>query len=85
MRARAGEEIAVAGVGGAGPASVAFPSMPPAASKAPLDYLLAMVISLITVGVSFKVEPSETRWIVFAVGVLMVVAVLAVSLRPSRR
>jgi hypothetical protein len=59
--------------------------MPPAATKAPLDYLLALVISLITIGVSFKVEPPETRWIVFAVGVAMAVTILAVALRPIRR
>jgi protein-S-isoprenylcysteine O-methyltransferase Ste14 len=58
--------------------------MPPAASKAPLDYALALVICLITIGVSFKVEPSETRWIVFGVGVVMAVAVAAVALRPNR-
>jgi hypothetical protein len=34
--------------------------------------------------VSFKVSPSETRWIVFTVGVLMGVAVLMAAVRPSR-
>jgi general stress protein CsbA len=58
--------------------------MPPAASKAPFDYVLAMVICLITIGVSFKVEPTETRWIVFGVGVAMAVTVAAVALRPNR-
>jgi hypothetical protein len=65
--------------------SVASDVMPPAASKAPLDYLLAIVICLITIGVSFKVEPPETRWIVFTVGVVMAVAVLLAALRPVRR
>jgi NADH:ubiquinone oxidoreductase subunit H len=59
--------------------------MPPAASKAPFDYLFALVIALITVGVSFKVEPAETRWIVFGVGVGMAVAVALVALKPSRQ
>jgi hypothetical protein len=58
--------------------------MPPAASKAPYDYLFALVVALITVGVSFKVEPPETRWIVFGVGVAMVVAVAFVALKPTR-
>ncbi len=59
--------------------------MPPAASKAPLDYLFALVICVITVAVSFKVDPPETRWIVFGVGVAMGLAVLAVALRPTRQ
>jgi protein-S-isoprenylcysteine O-methyltransferase Ste14 len=58
--------------------------MPPAASKAPIEYLFALVVCLITVGVSFKVAPSETRWIVFTVGVIMAVAVVLAALRPSR-
>jgi hypothetical protein len=58
--------------------------MPPAAAKAPFDYLFALVVCLITVGVSFKVSPPETRWIVFAVGVAMGVTVLLAALRPTR-
>jgi protein-S-isoprenylcysteine O-methyltransferase Ste14 len=57
--------------------------MPPAASKAPLDYLFALVVCAVVVGVSFKVEPSETHWIVFGVGVGMAVAVLLAALRPT--
>jgi diacylglycerol kinase len=57
--------------------------MPSAASKAPKDYLFALVVCVV-VAVSFKVSPSETRWIVFTVGVLMGVAVLMAAVRPSR-
>jgi hypothetical protein len=59
--------------------------MPPAASKAPLDYLFALFVAVVTVVVSFKVEPTETRWIVFGVGVAMAVAVAAAAARPVRR
>jgi protein-S-isoprenylcysteine O-methyltransferase Ste14 len=58
--------------------------MPPAASKAPLDYLFALVVCAVVVGVSFAVQPSETRWIVFGVGILMAVAVLAAAMKPTR-
>jgi protein-S-isoprenylcysteine O-methyltransferase Ste14 len=58
--------------------------MPPAASKAPLDYLFALVVCAVTIGVSFDVEPSETHWIVFAVGVVMAIAVVLAAARPSR-
>jgi protein-S-isoprenylcysteine O-methyltransferase Ste14 len=58
--------------------------MPSAASKAPKDYLFALVVCVVVVAVSFKVSPSETRWIVFTVGVLMGVAVLMAAVRPSR-
>jgi uncharacterized protein (DUF983 family) len=58
--------------------------MPPAASKAPFDYLFALVVCAVVVGVSFEVQPSETRWIVFAVGAVMAVAILLAALRPVR-
>jgi hypothetical protein len=58
--------------------------MPPAASKAPVDYLFALVICAITIGVSFAVKPAETKWIVFAVGCVMAFAVILAALRPSR-
>lgn len=58
--------------------------MRPAGVKAPFDYLFALVVSLIVVGVSFAVEPPETRWIVFGVGCVMGVAVLGAALRPVR-
>jgi hypothetical protein len=58
--------------------------MPPSASKAPIDYLFAFVVSLIVIAVTFFIKPPETRWIVFAVGVVMAVSVAATALRPSR-
>jgi F0F1-type ATP synthase membrane subunit c/vacuolar-type H+-ATPase subunit K len=58
--------------------------MPPAASKAPIDYLFAFVVSLIVIGVTFFVKPADTRWIVFAVGVVMALGVVVAALRPSR-
>jgi hypothetical protein len=58
--------------------------MPPAASKAPIEYLFAFVVALVVMGVSFKVAPSETRWIVFAVGAVMAISVALAALRPSR-
>jgi protein-S-isoprenylcysteine O-methyltransferase Ste14 len=70
-------------MGVTGRPSITSATMPPAASKAPIDYLFALVVSLVVVGVSFLVKPAETRWIVFAVGVVMGVAVLLTALRPS--
>lgn len=58
--------------------------MRPAAVKAPMDYLFALVVCLIVIAVSFAVEPPETRWIVFGVGCVMAVAVLAAAARPVR-
>ena len=56
--------------------------MPPAASRAPREFLFALVCCAVPILVSFKVDPPETRWIVFAVGCVMAVAVLAAALRP---
>lgn len=58
--------------------------MRPALFKAPLDYAMALAVGAIVIGVSFAVKPPETEWIVFGVGVVMFVSVLAVALRPSR-
>ncbi|MHB1533021.1 MAG: hypothetical protein ACYC1D_00100 [Acidimicrobiales bacterium] len=57
--------------------------MPPAAKKAPADYLFALFVSAAPIVGSFVVTPSETRWIVFSVGVVMVLAVLFAATRPS--
>jgi len=57
----------------------------PAIAKAPLDYLFALVISLGAVGMSFLVDPPETKWIVFAVGLIMTVSVLAAAAKPTTR
>jgi hypothetical protein len=58
--------------------------MKPAALKAPLDYLFAFVVSVATVALSFLCDPRSTGWIVFAVGVVMTISVLAAGLRPVR-
>ncbi|MGH9061707.1 MAG: hypothetical protein ACRDZY_19670 [Acidimicrobiales bacterium] len=58
--------------------------MQPAAKKAPLDFLFALVISLCPLVLSFFVQPDTTRWIVFAVGVVMTLSVLAAALRPVK-
>jgi hypothetical protein len=58
--------------------------MPPAASKAPLDYLFALAVCAVVVIVSFWVQPSETRWIVFGVGIFMGVSILAAAAKPTR-
>jgi hypothetical protein len=58
--------------------------MPPAASKAPTEYLFALAVCAVVIGCSFAVSPPETRWIVFAVGVVMGVSVLLAALRPTR-
>ncbi len=55
----------------------------PAASKAPWDYLFAFVISLGPIIGSLVVKPAETRWVVFGVGVAMVLAVVAAAAKPT--
>ncbi len=59
--------------------------MVPAAVKAPLDYLFAMSISVMAIVFSFFCDPRETGWIVFGVGVLIGVSVLAAGARPVPR
>lgn len=58
--------------------------MPPAAKKAPLDYLFAVGVSLFVIGTSFAVEPPTTRYIVLITGVVMLIAVLAVAAKPEK-
>jgi len=58
--------------------------MAPAASKAPGEYLLAILMAASPVIGSFWVTPPVTRWIVFAVGVVMLVSVLMVAAKPTR-
>lgn len=58
--------------------------MPPAAKKAPFDYLFALVVCATPVGTAFLVDPPTTRWIVFATGVVMTLSVLAAAARPSK-
>lgn len=56
----------------------------PAAQKAPLDYLFAILVSATVVGTSFLVEPPETKYVVLITGVVMLIASVAAALRPAR-
>ena len=56
----------------------------PAITKAPLEYLFALAISAAAVVLSFLVKPAETQWVVFGVGVAMVLSVLAAAAKPTR-
>ncbi|MGI8750771.1 MAG: hypothetical protein ACR2MN_00340 [Acidimicrobiales bacterium] len=58
--------------------------MPPAAKKAPLDYLFAIATSLFVIGTSFLVEPPTTKYIVMITGVVMLIAVLAAAAKPEK-
>ncbi len=58
------------------------PRKVPAVSRAPWDYLLALVICLGPVVGSFVVDPPETRWVVFGVGVFMFLSVAIAAARP---
>ena len=59
--------------------------MVPAALKAPLDYGFAMAVSVMAIAFSFWCDPRSTGWIVFGVGVIMAVSVLAAGARPVPR
>ncbi|MDQ2726727.1 MAG: hypothetical protein M3Y91_02425 [Actinomycetota bacterium] len=58
--------------------------MPPAAKKAPLDYLFAIATSLFVIGTSFLVEPPTTKYIVMITGAVMLVSVLAAAAKPEK-
>ena len=58
--------------------------MPPAAKKAPLDYLFAIATALFTIGTSFLVEPPTTKYIVMITGIVMLIAVLAAAAKPQK-
>jgi hypothetical protein len=60
------------------------PTKVPAFTKGPLDYLFALAISLAAVFLSFPVEPQETRWVVFGVGVFMTLTVVLAALKPTK-
>ena len=52
---------------------------------APGEMLFALLMGASPIIGSFWVDPDVTRWTVFAVGVVMTVAVLLVALRPVKR
>ncbi|MHB1929837.1 MAG: hypothetical protein ACYDEN_07450 [Acidimicrobiales bacterium] len=58
--------------------------MPPAASKGPMDYLAALLVAVVVMVVTIWVKPPLTRWIVFAVGAVLFLSVLAAAARPLR-
>lgn len=58
--------------------------MAPAASKAPLEYLLAVAVGVVVIALTPFIKPAMTRWIVLATGVLIVVSCVAAALRPLR-
>jgi hypothetical protein len=59
--------------------------MPPAAKRAPWDYLFAILVSATVVGTSFVVEPPATKYIVMITGIVMLIASLAAAAKPERR
>ncbi|MDQ6783660.1 MAG: hypothetical protein M3063_09500 [Actinomycetota bacterium] len=58
--------------------------MPPAAKKAPLDYLFAIFVGLFVFGTSFVVDPPATRYIVMITGAVMLLAALGAAARPDK-
>jgi hypothetical protein len=51
----------------------------------PFEYGFALLMAASPIIGAIWVTPDVTKWIVFSVGVLMVVGVLVVALSPSRR
>ncbi len=58
--------------------------MRPAALNAPGEFLFALLMAASPLIGSIWVRPAVTRWIVFGVGVAMVVGVLIAALRPAK-
>jgi hypothetical protein len=58
--------------------------MRPTALNAPGEWLFALLMAASPIVGSFWVTPDLTRWIVFAVGVAMVLGTLVAALRPSK-
>ncbi len=59
-------------------------AMRPIALEAPGEWLFALLMAASPIVGSFWVKPDVTRWIVFGVGVAMVLAVIALGLRPVK-
>ncbi len=53
--------------------------------NSPGEYLFALLMAASPIIGSIWVTPAITRWTVFGVGCAMVVAVLAVALKPVKR
>jgi hypothetical protein len=58
--------------------------MHPVALDAPGEWLFALLMAASPIIGSFWVTPDVTRWIVFGVGLLMVLATAAAGLRPVK-
>jgi hypothetical protein len=58
--------------------------MRPIALSAPGEWLFAILMAASPIVGSFWVTPDITRWIVFGVGVAMVLATAAAGLRPVK-
>lgn len=52
-------------------------------SSPALHYLGALVITLIVTGLAFLVTDPTAKWLVFTVGVIMDLSVIAVALKPA--
>jgi hypothetical protein len=58
--------------------------MRPIALDAPGEWLFALLMAASPIIGSFWVTPDVTRWVVFGVGVVMVLGVVAAGLRPVK-
>jgi hypothetical protein len=58
--------------------------MRPVALEAPGEWLFAVLMAASPIVGSFWVTPDVTRWIVFGIGVLMVLGTALAGLRPVK-
>ena len=58
--------------------------MRPKVLDAPFEYLFAVLMAASPIIGSIWVRPDITKWIVFSVGVVMVLGVIVVALSPSK-
>ena len=58
--------------------------MRPKVLDAPYEYLFALAMAASPIIGAIWVTPDVTKWVVFSVGVVMVLGVIAVALSPSR-
>jgi hypothetical protein len=62
-----------------------LPAMRLMVQNSPGEYLFALLMAVSPIIGSIWVTPDVTKWIVFSVGCLMVLGVLAVALKPVKR
>jgi hypothetical protein len=58
--------------------------MRPVALEAPGEWLFAVLMAASPIVGSFWVTPDVTRWVVFGIGVLMVIGTVLAGLRPVK-